>query len=217
MKSHHKFFVIPILIAAISCSILMSCDGNRTNSYRRSYDKELDKTVTTDSLNQSTQRTKGMFELTSEEIELYNLIMEYRRSNKLPVIPLSKSLTIVAKTHIDDLIKNNPISRRCNGHSWSDKGPWSPCCYTDDHANADCMWSKPRELTNYEGNGYEIFAQSSIKLSARQALELWKSSKGHNAVILNEGVWEDEWKAIGLGLKGGFGVVWFGNHLDVEQ
>ena len=46
----------------------------------------------------------------------------------------------------------------CNLHSWSDKGPWSACCYTPDHAQAQCMWDKPSELTNYPGNGYEISA-----------------------------------------------------------
>ncbi|MEA3497116.1 MAG: CAP domain-containing protein, partial [Bacteroidota bacterium] len=67
--------------------------------------------------------------LTEEELKLYNLIIEYRQEKKLPPIPLSPSLTIVAQTHVKDLADNNPDKGRCNTHSWSDKGKWTSCCY----------------------------------------------------------------------------------------
>ncbi len=149
-------------------------------------------------------------ELSKEELKLYNLIIEYRKSYGLPEIPISKSLTFVAQTHARDLMINRPDTAECNLHSWSNKGKWESCCYTDDHAKATCMWEKPRELTNYSGLGFEIAAYSGNYISAGIALELWKYSPGHNDVILNKNIWKQEWKAIGIGIYGNYAVVWFG-------
>ena len=157
--------------------------------------------------------------LTNEEMKLYNIIMEYRKEKGLPNISLSVSLTYVAKTHVKDLVNNKPDIGNCNAHSWSTNGPWSACCYTPDHAQAKFMWSKPRELTTYKGNGYEIACGSNdccsnFDMTADYALESWKKSSGHNAVIINQGIWDNQWNAIGIGLDKGFAVVWFGNELD---
>ncbi len=158
--------------------------------------------------------------LSEDELELYQLIMEYRTENGLSKIPLSKSLTYVAQTHVKDLKINKPDQGDCNSHSWSSKGPWSPCCYTDDHANANGMWRKPRELTSYKNNGYEIACGSSNPIydqgdiTPEAALERWQNSSAHNAVILNQGIWKDTWKAIGIGIYGNFAVVWFGKEID---
>lgn len=152
-----------------------------------------------------------------EEIKLYELIMKYRAENGLKKIPLSKSLTFVAQTHAIDLDENEPENGRCNMHSWSDKGKWSACCYTDDHANAKCMWNKPRELTSYSGNGYEIAHWRTPNLTAEGALEGWQNSKGHNDVITNKSIWKKiEWKAVGIGMYGKYAVVWFGEEPDKE-
>ncbi len=159
--------------------------------------------------------------MTDEETKLYNIMMEYRKDKGLPVIPVSKSLTMVAQTHVKDLQNNKPDQGRCNAHSWSSKGKWSSCCYTPDHAQAKCMWSKPGELTSYSGNGYEIaFGSSNARyngyvLTAEDALKGWQGSPGHNAVIVNSGIWKDlHWNAIGVGIYGGFAVVWFGAEED---
>ena len=73
------------------------------------------------------------------------------------------------------------------------------------------MWNKPREISGYEGNGYEIAYYSSAGANAEEGLEGWKKSPGHNPVIVNLGTWKDtEWKAIGIGIFGEYGVVWFG-------
>lgn len=153
--------------------------------------------------------------LSDEETKLYKLLMEYRREKGLPVIPLSKSLTKVAQIHVKDLNENYNRSSTCNMHSWSNTGNWSACCYTSDHAQAQCMWNKPRELTSYKGNGYEIAHGSwGAAVDAQGALNGWKSSPGHNGVIINNGIWKDDWNAIGIGLSGGFSVVWFGNEAD---
>ena len=160
--------------------------------------------------------------LSLEEQSLYNLLMEYRAEYGLPNIQLSKSLTFVAQTHVFDLKKNKPDHDECNAHSWSSNGSWTPCCYTSDHANAKLMWSKPRELTSYKGNGYEIACGSSnhvydqSDITAGAALKSWKGSPLHNAVILNQGIWNDKWNAIGIGIYGNFAVVWFGKEFDKQ-
>lgn len=87
-------------------------------------------------------------ELTTEEQQLYDMIMEYRREHGLPEVPLSRSLTFVAQLHARDTAYNE-FAPNCNLHSWSDNGPWQAGCYTSDHANAALMWEKPAELTNY--------------------------------------------------------------------
>lgn len=155
-------------------------------------------------------------ELSKEEEKLYKLLMKYRKQKDLPEIPISKSLTIVAQTHVKDLVENKPDIEGCNAHSWSSNGKWSACCYTPDHKNAACMWNKPRELTIYNGNGYEIACGSNVccsdfVMTAEYALESWKNSPGHNAVIINQNGWADTWNAIGIGIYKGFAVVWFGN------
>jgi uncharacterized protein YkwD len=153
--------------------------------------------------------------LTSEESKLYELIMNYRLNNGLPKIPLSPDLTIVAHTHVLDLETNHPDSGDCNMHSWSSKGNWSAVCYTADHAQARGMWVKPKELTNYKGNGYEIAHSSTALVDADRAINGWKYSPRHNAVILNKGIWKDmNWKAIGIGIYGHFAVVWFGTETN---
>jgi len=153
--------------------------------------------------------------LNTEEKKLYNLIMEYRKANGLPSIPLSASLTYVAQTHVHDLNDNHPDIGKCNTHSWSDKGSWTECCYTSDHAQAKGMWLKPKELTSYQGYGYEIAHWSSNYTTAEGSLEGWKSSPGHNAVVLNQSIWGNHpWQAIGIGIYNNYAVVWFGEERD---
>jgi hypothetical protein len=155
--------------------------------------------------------------LNEEEKKLYDLIMQYRKTQGLPIIPLSASLTYVAQTHVRDLIDNHPDIGNCNTHSWSDKGSWTECCYTSDHAQAEGMWSKPKELTSYQGLGYEIAFWSSDNTTAAESLSGWKSSSGHNAVVLNKGIWGSHpWKAIGIGIYNNYAVVWFGEELDIK-
>ncbi len=90
-------------------------------------------------------------------------IMAYRKSKGLPPIPLSAKLSQVAQTHARDLTENYKVdaSNECNPHSWSGKGTWTACCYTNDHKQAACMWRKPQEIADYPGYGYEIAYYSS--------------------------------------------------------
>lgn len=157
--------------------------------------------------------------LTVEEKKLYDLIMEYRKSHNLGTIPLSASLTLVAQTHARDLAENYTfdVKNKCNPHSWSEKGAWSSCCYTNDHVKAKCMWSKPKEIAGYPGNGFEIAYYSSLGANAKEGLDGWKISPGHNPLLVNSGNWTKvTWKAIGIGIYKEFGLVWFGEVLDTK-
>lgn len=154
------------------------------------------------------------------EIQLFNLINQYRAQKNLPKIKLSASLCYVARTHAIDQTENFIRGNRCNMHSWSAKGNWSSCCYTPDHKQAKCMWDKPRELTNYKGDGFEIAFWTTYKYTtpeafAKDVLEGWKKSQGHNDVIINRNVFKNvNWQAIGVGVYGEYADVWFGEEID---
>lgn len=161
--------------------------------------------------------------LSPAEMELYKLINEYRAAKKLPPVPLSASLTYVAQVHARDIAINRPDKdERCNMHSWSQSKIWKGCCYTRDHKQAECMWNKPKELTGYIASGFEISAMfagsGNPKTDAQAALNLWKSSSGHNDVIINGDSWNEfNWKAIGIGIYGDYAMVWFGTAPDEKN
>lgn len=155
--------------------------------------------------------------LSAEEKKLYDLMMAYRKDNGLDAIPLSASLTLVAQTHARDLAEHYKFDpkNRCNPHSWSSKGKWTACCYTNDHKRAECMWDKPKEIAGYEAPGYEIAYYSSAGASAEEGLEGWKRSPSHNPLIVNEGIWSKvTWQAVGIGFYKEYGIVWFGEVED---
>jgi hypothetical protein len=85
--------------------------------------------------------------LSEAEVELAQLINNYRNENGLPSVPISQSLTAVAQWHVIDLHENIPDTGSdhgfaCNMHSWSGAQPtlWSAVCYTSDHQYAQGMW-----------------------------------------------------------------------------
>lgn len=160
-------------------------------------------------------------ELSFEEKKLYESIMEYRSQHLLPSIPLSKSLTHVAKTHLRDLVKNKPDVGECGTHSWSNKGKWTAVCYNSNNPkNSELLWNKPRELTSYYGYGFEIIVGSNeccldFIMTSEYALDSWKESPPHNSIILNENGWADlKWSAIGIAIYKNFSCVWFGEQKD---
>ena len=158
--------------------------------------------------------TGGTWVADDGDFELVQVINDYRVSRGLPAIPVSDAMMTVAVAHAQDLAAADlDWNGACNLHSWSDDAPWTGCCYTSDHAQAECMWNKPRELTDYPGNGYEISAAGYD--SAQAALAGWQSSSGHHNVIINADIWEDiTWQAIGGADFGGYQVVWFGAEPD---
>ncbi len=157
------------------------------------------------------------FCISNTELKLYNMVNNYRKNNKLSDIPLSRSLCYIAKLHVFDLSNNNPDTMDCNLHSWSDKGEWTECCYGREKINHTCMTSKPGELTNYQGKGYEIAFWESVDAEPENVIDLWKSSASSNDMMLSKGIWKGTvWKSLGVGIIKGYAVVWFGKEDDVE-
>ena len=154
--------------------------------------------------------------LNTAEQTLYDLVNSYRQQNGLPAIPISAALTQVARTHVADLNQNTP-SGSCNLHSWSNQGNWSGCCYTGNDT-AQCMWNKPREISSYEGTGYENAYMTTAGVTPENALTAWQNSTGHNQVILNLSIWANvSWQAIGIALENNYAVLWFGEETDSSQ
>jgi uncharacterized protein YkwD len=152
------------------------------------------------------------------EVQLIKILNDYRLTRGLPIIPISPSLMKVAEAHAKDLEKSSPAGA-CNMHSWSSSGDWSSCCYTPDHAKAQCMWNKPREITSnfYTGNGFEIAYKSDGIFSLPRVIDAWKRSSGHHAVMVNSETWEKiKWEAIGAGISEHYAVVWFGQEPEPE-
>lgn len=156
-------------------------------------------------------------DLSAVELQLYNLIMDYRVQNGLPLIPLSKALVTTAGRHAIDTYENiwaagKTLPAGANLHSWSD----AP--YFSDHSQPQVMWDAPERLgTGYTSNGYEISASGYADVTA--ALAGWKASSGHNTAILNQGIWAGRtWTSIGIGVEQGpqgkIYHVWFGDAQD---
>lgn len=154
-----------------------------------------------------------------------DLVNDYRAQNGLPPVRLSKALTAVAQWHTLDTEHAHDVSgvwgsdSSCSIHSWYGVpgSSYRKCCYTADHAKAACMWNKPKELSGgaYTGAGFENAAVGYSSVKA--AVEGWKSSSGHNRVILNKGTWADtHWKAMGVGVDPVLRsyYLWFGQDAD---
>ena len=152
--------------------------------------------------------------LSGDELYLYKLIMNYRHQNGLGSIPISSSLSYVARLHVHDLEMHPPSGSL---HSWSGHGPWKPFSYNGSES-AENMWRKPAELTGYSGRGYEIVAKTGEKIDPATALSLWIDSSQHNPVIINAGGWERlRWNAVGIAISGNYAVVWFGEESDSSR
>ncbi len=163
--------------------------------------------------------------LSAKEAELSRLVNSYREANGLPPVANSRSLNKVARMHAIDLVENRPADEKkdgrglaCSLHSWSSTGSWTPVCYTKDHAYAQAMWDKPREITNfvYTGDGYEnAYATSEAEVTPAKVLKAWRASPSHNALILESGVWNSSnLLAFGIGIYKNVAVIWFGSMTD---
>lgn len=162
------------------------------------------------------------------------MIDAWRAEHGLPSVPRSAALDKVAEAHVLDMasapdrgaghdLGRDAQGRPCNLHSWSARGAgrWSPVCYTGDHAAAAGMWVKPKEIVGaaYPAPGFEIAAWSSADITARQAVEGWKRSQGHNDVMLEQGAsWQGaRWQAMGVAVMGHYAFVWFGKEDSGER
>ena len=80
------------------------------------------------------------------------------------------------------------------------------------------MWSKPQEIADYPSAGYEIAYYSSAGATAKEGLDGWKVSPGHNPLLVNSDIWSKvKWNAIGIALYKEYGLVWFGELNDDSQ
>jgi cell division septation protein DedD len=158
---------------------------------------------------------KGM---TQDETILYNMINDMRRQSKLSAIPISADLCVVAHVHIDDLLASRPQDHGCSLHSWSGSGKWTACCNSKDPAGIQCMKSKPKEITGYPGNGYELIYWGEDNATPADAADLWKQVDASSDMILSRAKWKGyDWKAIGVSIKDGFAILWLGDKPDKKQ
>lgn len=155
--------------------------------------------------------------LSQDELILFNMINDIRLQNKLTFIPLSQDLCTVAKTHIDDLIKWKPQDKGCSLHSWSGSGKWTSCCNTKEVFGIQCMKSKPREITGYAGDGYELIYWGEENATPEEAASLWRDVDASLNMILSHDKWSNyQWKAIGVGIKNGYAVLWLGDTISAK-
>jgi uncharacterized protein YkwD len=162
--------------------------------------------------------------LSEKEARLVKLVNEYRESYGLPPIANARSLNKVARTHVIDLVENKPAEGTdsrglfCSLHSWSGSGFWKPVCYTKDHAHAEAMWDKPREISRfgYTGDGYEnAYSTTDNEVIPEKVLEAWKASPSHNAILLESGIWKgSNLLALGVGIYKNYAVIWVGSLVD---
>lgn len=160
-------------------------------------------------------RTVAEVCLSEEELKLAREINDLRKQNRLPEIPLSASLSFVAKTHIWDLQNNKPDTSICTSASWSDKGSWTACCFSPYVLKYDCMWDKPKELTSYPYRGYEMVYYDESIVQADSIFKLWKSSFETTDMLLSKNHHSDKnWLAMGLAIGENYVSVWFGQRSD---
>ena len=164
--------------------------------------------------------------LSPDEALLATLVNQYRAANLKAAVPVSTALTLVAQWKVKDMASpTNPAGTgSCNLHSWSNDRPdvYTGCCYTPDHAQALCMWSKPSQITDvfgpvhYTATGYEIVVFGATTVAG--ALAAWQGSAPHNDVLLNNGIWasRNPWPAMGIGvdLVNRYYSIWFGDAAD---
>jgi len=158
------------------------------------------------------------------EAEIAARVNAYRASRGLSPVPVSPSLQAVAQAHASDLFENRPdrgVDARgvaCTMHSWSTEGRWNGGCYPEDNWEIGLMWKKPAEITGgaYPGYGFEIaFGGEGTFVTPDNALEGWKGSPSHNAILIEGDSFEgSNWQAMGVGYRPGWAVVWFGKQKD---
>ena len=155
------------------------------------------------------------FCIDKNEMQLFNSINELRIAYEKEPLQLSASLSYVAKTHVNDLITNHPDTSICNLSSWSNKGNWTPCCYNSYFPNPDCMWDKPKELTNFTFRGYELALYFDDKPVPDSVIALINETKEALEMLLTQGEYkEKKWMSCGIGINAHYVSVWFAQRKD---
>lgn len=157
--------------------------------------------------------------ISSSELELFNKINAYRSERGLPGLTLSRSLSYIAYLHTRDLMINRPDTvKGCNMHSWSSKGNWTPFCFPKEQTKKKSIWDKPREITKYPGQAFElIYHTNEGNASIDDAISLWHSLAASQSILLNTGRYlKNKWKVAGVSIYKGYVSVWFGEANDPE-
>jgi len=164
-----------------------------------------------------TDKVPADFCISQEEYQLYLLISDYRLALSLPPISLSKSLSYVAKTHVKDLAANYNPKSSCNMHSWSNKGKWIPICFPAEQSKKNNVRMKAKEIIGYPAEAYELTYWSNIANNPNHVFDFWLEKIPSANMLFNRNEWEStSWKAIGIGMKNGYAVVWLGKTVDYE-
>ncbi len=160
----------------------------------------------------------AVFCINTDELRLFDLINHYRTERGLPVLELSKSLSFVAQTHLRDLYINQPYdNKNCNMHSWSDQGSWTAFCFPKDQTRRKSVWDKPKELTSYPGQAFELVYWTNEQVIPEEAMEQWRGIPASAALLLNTGKYsKNNWKVAGVSIYKGFASVWIGEARDPE-
>lgn len=162
-------------------------------------------------------RIPSGFCMNQDEKELAEAINKIRVKHGKSPIKLSLALTYVAETHVNDLEVNHPDTSVCNLSSWSNKGKWTPVCFNPYVVDRKAMWDKPRELTPYPYNGYELAGYMEGGIIVDSLAELWDTLGESLDMITTEGRWNNKkWEAMGVGISGNYASVWFGQREDNE-
>ena len=157
------------------------------------------------------------FCVSQQEYALYRKINDYRQSKGLQVIPISRSLSYVARMHVMDLHENNPDTSYCNLNSWSDKGPWTACCHSKYKPEPECILNKPKELTAYPGTAHEICYYDSHDIQVDTVYAFWMKVEQARDLLTNNRKWSMyTWQAMGIGIYHKYACVWLGEAQDVE-
>lgn len=158
------------------------------------------------------------FCMSNDELVLFDMINQIRTDYDKNEIQLSASLSYVAEVHVTDLETNQPDTSICNSSSWSDKGTWTPCCYNSYVYNPDCMWDKPKELTNYRYRGYELVTFFEEGFNNDSIIDLWSDSKEVLDMLLTRGNYEKKkWICGGVSIGKNYVSLWFGQRRDSQQ
>ena len=163
--------------------------------------------------------------LSDKEAQLAHLINVYRWAHGLPYLPVTNSLTKVARAHIQDLDAYHPeYHGECDWHSWSSHGDWTEvCCNYSDETYLQTN-SKPREIAeSYNSNGYEIaFKKQGSDATPEDAFDYFTNfgsihgpELDEKDLILERNRWSNyNWKSMGVGIDGKSAVAWFGEIED---
>jgi len=158
------------------------------------------------------------FCINKNDKELFNLINQLRLDYGKSTLQLSSSLSYVAKFHVNDLQINRPDTSICNLSSWSNKGDWTPCCYTKYLHNPDCMWDKPKELTPYPYRGYELVIFIQDDFNTDTIINLWSNSKEVLDMVLTRGNYKSKkWICAGIATSENYVSLWFGQRKDKQK